>query len=230
VAVGPEKAFECVDVLFIDEAGQYVAGGCTGSVTGSQETVLLGPAATRTPMKGSIQKGGKVGAGHLLNRERRFQKIWNLSARERRLHPKFASSRRSCFYENKLGSDELARARDDGRASVGEGSGKWFVQWSMKETKFQRGISRVIAKIVEGLLSPGVEWFYSKGTRGVKKEDILIVAPYNAQVADLSARLPGMKVGTVDKFQGRKRGVIIRWRRRLLKCAAGMEFLFSLTG
>jgi len=66
----------------------------------------------------------------------------------------------------------------------------------------------MIAKIVEGLLSPGVEWFYSKGNKRVlKKEDILIVAPYNAQVADLSARLPGMKVGTVDSFRGRRR----RW-------------------
>jgi len=63
---------------------------------------------------------------------------------------------------------------------------------------------------VEGLLSPGVEWFYSKGNKRVlKKEDILIVAPYNAQVADLSARLPGMKVGTVDKFQGQEAPVVI---------------------
>jgi len=34
------------------------------------------------------------------------------------------------------------------------------------------------------------------------------VAPYNAQVSDLRARLPKMRIGTVDKFQGQE----ARWR------------------
>jgi uncharacterized protein len=56
------------------------------------------------------------------------------------------------------------------------------------------------------------------------------VAPYNAQVADLSERLPGMRVGTVDKFQGQEAPVIIY---SLTTSAAedaprGMEFLYSL--
>src|SRR5438445_3138944 len=89
----------------------------------------------------------------------------------------------------------------------------------------------MIAKIVEGLLSPGVEWFYSKGNkRALKKEDILIVAPYNAQVADMSARLQGMKIGTVDKFQGQEAPVVIYSMTTSSPEDAprGMEFLFSL--
>jgi hypothetical protein len=40
-------------------------------------------------------------------------------------------------------------------------------------------------------------------------DDILIVAPYNNQVNRLTDRLPGAKVGTVDKFQGQEAAVVI---------------------
>jgi uncharacterized protein len=41
--------------------------------------------------------------------------------------------------------------------------------------------------------------------RVIAHEDILVVAPYNAQVNALSAALPpGVPVGTVDKFQGQE--------------------------
>jgi len=89
----------------------------------------------------------------------------------------------------------------------------------------------LIAKIVDSLLKPGVEWFYSKGNKkALTKEDILIVAPFNAQVADLSARLPGMKIGTVDKFQGQEAAVVIYSMTTSSPEDAprGMEFLFSL--
>ena len=39
--------------------------------------------------------------------------------------------------------------------------------------------------------------------------DILIVAPYNAQTAALKRALPGMRIGTVDKFQGQEAPVVI---------------------
>jgi superfamily I DNA and/or RNA helicase len=41
-------------------------------------------------------------------------------------------------------------------------------------------------------------------------EDILVVAPYNLQVNLLKQTLPpGIKVGTVDKFQGQEASVVI---------------------
>jgi uncharacterized protein len=40
--------------------------------------------------------------------------------------------------------------------------------------------------------------------------DVLIVAPYNAQVGELAKTLPkGSRVGTVDKFQGQEAQVVI---------------------
>jgi uncharacterized protein len=45
--------------------------------------------------------------------------------------------------------------------------------------------------------------------RPVTPADVLVVAPYNAQVRYLSQRVPkGVRVGTVDKFQGQEAPVV----------------------
>ncbi len=60
--------------------------------------------------------------------------------------------------------------------------------------------------------------------------NILIVAPYNAQVGALSERLPGARVGTVDKFQGQEAPVVIYsvTTSSPKDARRGMEFLYSL--
>jgi uncharacterized protein len=61
-------------------------------------------------------------------------------------------------------------------------------------------------------------------------EDILIVAPYNAQVSDLMTRMPQARIGTVDKFQGQQAPVVIYSLTTSSPEDAprGMEFLYSL--
>ena len=56
------------------------------------------------------------------------------------------------------------------------------------------------------------------------------MAPYNAQVSDLLGRLPGMRVGTVDKFQGQEAPIVIYSLTTSSPEDAprGMEFLYSL--
>jgi uncharacterized protein len=67
-----------------------------------------------------------------------------------------------------------------------------------------------VDRIVASLLSPGVTWTDSKGeVRKLRTSDILVVAPYNAQVAAITGRLPDLRVGTVDKFQGQQAPVVI---------------------
>ena len=78
----------------------------------------------------------------------------------------------------------------------------------------------------------GLPWTDSEGaTHPIAVEDILIVAPYNAQVSDLLARLPsGANVGTVDKFQGQEAPIVIYSLTTSSPEDAprGMEFLYSL--
>jgi uncharacterized protein len=88
-----------------------------------------------------------------------------------------------------------------------------------------------IAQLIEGLLLPDVHWIDDKNIRRrLLTEDILIVAPYNAQVAALSRRLPGMRIGTVDKFQGQQAPVVIYSLTTSTPADAprGMEFLYIL--
>jgi uncharacterized protein len=64
----------------------------------------------------------------------------------------------------------------------------------------------------------------------LRAEDILVLAPYNAQISLLARHLPpGVSVGTVDRFQGQEAAVVF------FSFAAssaddvprGMEFLYS---
>jgi uncharacterized protein len=63
-----------------------------------------------------------------------------------------------------------------------------------------------IAKMVAEILGAGTTWFDRKP---VGLDDILIIAPYNAQVFDLKDRIPGARIGTVDKFQGQEAPIVI---------------------
>ena len=61
--------------------------------------------------------------------------------------------------------------------------------------------------------------------------DIIVVAPYNAQVNALQDALPtGIRVGTVDKFQGQEAPVCLvsMTASSAEETTRGMEFLFSL--
>src|SRR2546426_1642959 len=76
-----------------------------------------------------------------------------------------------------------------------------------------------------------VKWIDDNGSsRPLRLDDILIVAPYNAQVSDLSARLQNARVGTVDKFQGQEPPLVIYSLTTSSPEDAphGMEFLYSL--
>jgi uncharacterized protein len=67
--------------------------------------------------------------------------------------------------------------------------------------------------------------------RPLRAEDILAVAPYNAQVAALVEALPalGERIGTVDRFQGQEAPVVIYSMTSSSPEDAprGMEFLYN---
>lgn len=81
------------------------------------------------------------------------------------------------------------------------------------------------------MISGTVQWRNSKNVVNVLSlDDILIIAPYNAQVAELTARMPRARIGTVDKFQGQEAPVVICSMATSSpeEAPRGMEFLYSL--
>ena len=101
----------------------------------------------------------------------------------------------------------------------------------------RRTPARWIVGLYDGLAHPrrGArgEWIERKGAvEPITSAHILIVAPHNSQVALLADRLGsrGVRVGTVDKFQGQQAPIVIySIATSAPECAPrGMEFLYSL--
>jgi len=88
-----------------------------------------------------------------------------------------------------------------------------------------------VCELVADLTRPGVTWKDRHGkVKPVTLEEVLIVAPYNAQVGALKRALPDdARVGTVDKFQGQEAPVVIYSLATSTpeEAPRGMEFLYS---
>jgi uncharacterized protein len=231
----PEKAFESVDVLFIDEAGQMSLADVLAVSQAAKKLVLLGdPQQLERPTKGSHPDGAEKSAlEHLLDGRKTIPAdLGFLLPQTWRLHPKVCKYTAEFFYDDKLRAHPISRSRVLEGHKWLDGAGLWFVPVGHEGNRNSSAEEvEVAARIVEGLLKPEVKWFYSAGnSRRLKEEDILIVAPYNAQVSDLCARLPKMRIGTVDKFQGQEAPVVIYSLTTSSpeEAPRGMEFLYSL--
>jgi uncharacterized protein len=91
--------------------------------------------------------------------------------------------------------------------------------------------AEAIAKLVAEILGSSTTWVDRHGAESaVTLDDILIIAPYNAQVFDLKDRIPGARIGTVDKFQGQEAPIVIYSMTTSTHADAprGMNFLYSL--
>jgi uncharacterized protein len=88
-----------------------------------------------------------------------------------------------------------------------------------------------VARVARSLIEDGSTWVDEHGVkRPVGWEDVLIVAPYNAQVGAIRRRLPPeARVGTVDKFQGQEAPISIYSMTTSSPELAprGMDFLYS---
>lgn len=85
--------------------------------------------------------------------------------------------------------------------------------------------------LVNEILASGTTWTDKHGQeRPVTLDDILIIAPYNAQVFELKDRIPLGRIGTVDKFQGQAAPIVIysMTTSSYADAPRGMEFLYSL--
>jgi predicted RecB family nuclease len=230
-----EDFFQTVDVLFIDEAGQMSLANVLAVAQAAQSLVLIGdPQQLEQPLRGSHPEGAEASAlEHLLAGAKTItpdkglflEKTW-------RLHPKICNFTSEVFYESRLEPREgLINQRIEGHPRMGN-VGLWFVSVNHEgnQNTSPEEVER-IAAIVGELLQPGVNWIDDKGrSEPLTLEDILIVAPYNAQVSDLLNRLRNARVGTVDKFQGQEAPVVIYSLTTSSpeEAPRGMEFLYSL--
>jgi uncharacterized protein len=230
-----QEFHESVDVLFIDEAGQFPLANAVAASQGARSLVLLGdPQQLESPLQGTHPEGSDASAlHHILSGRETMPEDLGLFIREtRRLAPTICAFTSELFYEGRLVSvDGLERQVLEGHPVL-NGSGLWFAPVAHRGNRntSPEEIERV-AHLVESLVQPGVKWTNAEGQgHQVSPNDILIVAPYNAHVAALRRRLSNVAIGTVDKFQGQQAPIVIYSMATSSPEDAprGMEFLYSL--
>lgn len=230
-----EDYFEAVDVLFVDEAGQMSLANVLVVSQAAKSLVLLGdPQQLEQPLRGSHPEGADLSAlEHLLAGAKTIPPDKGLFLeRTWRLHPKLTEFTSEVFYEGRLQSrDGLEKQLIEGHGWLGK-CGLWYfpVEHQGNQNASVEEVD-VIVGLVNSLVRPGVTWVDDKADRRpLQLNDILIVAPYNTQVSDLSLRLPSARIGTVDKFQGQQAPIVIYSMTTSSPEDAprGMEFLYSL--
>lgn len=223
-----------VDVLFVDEAAQMSLANVLAISAAAASAVLLGdPRQLEQPMQGSHPEGTDVSAlDHLLDGRQTIGADEGLFLDQTwRLHPDICAFTSELYYEGRLhprhGLENQAILLDG--PFGGTGLRYVAVEHVGNQSASPEEAARV-QEIVDQVLSAGARWRDRDGIeRPLALDDILIIAPYNAQVFEIQERLPGARVGTVDKFQGQEAPMVIYSVASSSHADAprGMEFLYS---
>ena len=228
-------AFEIVDVLFVDEAAQMSLANVLAVSQAAKTVVLIGdPQQLDQPMQGSHPEGTDVSAlDHILGGERTIVADKGLFLEETwRLHPAICAFTSELFYDGKL------RAKDGLEQQVIKGAGPITKSGLYLLPVGHSGNqncspeeAQAVSDLVRAILAGTPTWVDREGQeKPLTLGDIVIITPYNAQVFEIEQRLPGARVGTVDKFQGQEAPIAIYSTATSSHADAprGMEFLYSL--
>ena len=202
-----------LDLLVIDEAGQFCLANTIAVAASAANLLLLGdpqqlPQVSQgthpEPVNGSAL-GWLVEGHRTLPAERGY-----FLDRSRRMHPAVCDPVSVLAYEGRL---QPYREVTAARRLEGYSPGVHVVRvphdGNATESPEE---AAAIADQISALV--GLAWTAEDGTRPLTAADVLVLAPYNAQVLLLrehlaAAGLGDARVGTVDKFQGTEAPVAI---------------------
>jgi uncharacterized protein len=228
-------AVNSVDVLFVDEAAQMSLANVLAISQAAPRLVLLGdPQQLDQPMQGSHPEGTDVSAlHHVLGGAQTLEADRGLFLAETwRLHPQICSFTSEMFYASRLHPRPGLEMQSVTSASRVNGAGLRFLSIPTRGNQSSSPEeANAVQQLVAEVLASSATWTDKHGVeRTLTLQDILIIAPYNAQVFELAERIPGARIGTVDKFQGQEAPVVIysMTTSSYADAPRGMEFLYSL--
>jgi predicted RecB family nuclease len=182
---------QTLDYLFVDEAGQVSLADALALGTAARTLVLLGDPVQLAQVTQAIHPGGSGVSvlEHLLGGHATIPEDRGLFLEHSfRMHPDVCRYVSTAFYEGRLES-----AVADRPCPAGTG-----LRWLAVEHEGNRTASVEEAAAIRAEIE----------ARGLSPADVMVVAPYNMQVRLLTRELPGVRVGTVDKFQGQEAPVV----------------------
>ncbi|WP_425955429.1 TM0106 family RecB-like putative nuclease [Xylanimonas sp. McL0601] len=203
-----------LDLLVVDEAGQYSLGTTIAASVAARNLLLLGdpqqlPQVSQGTHPEPVDTSalGWVADGHdVLPPE-----LGYFLAASRRMHPAVSLPVSELSYEGRLHSHPTASSRSlDG---VEPGLHVRPVRHAGRSTESPEEAAEVAA-IVASLVGRSWSAWTDDGVRTLTASDVVVVTPYNAQVLCVRAALDAAglteaRVGTVDKFQGQEAVVAI---------------------
>lgn len=202
-----------VDTLFIDEAGQFSLANAIAVSVAADNLVLLGdPQQLAQPSNGVHPPGAGVSVlEHVLNGHATIddslgiflEKTW-------RMHPHITRFISEAFYDGRLESEPGCAGQALAGSDFLPTPGIYLLPIAHEGNRIA---SREEAAQLKLLLSELAEkeWTTFEGTtKKIEAHELLVVAPYNAQVSLIRRTLGvDIPVGTVDKFQGQEGAVAI---------------------
>ncbi len=228
---------DLLDVLFVDEAGQMSLANVVSMGGAARSIVLLGdPNQLPQVSQGTHPEGAGASAlEHLVGDAATIAPERGILLDTTfRLHPVINDYISEIFYEGKLRPHpSTSRIRIAGGDDIGGVGIAWLpVEHALDQSRSRDEAARV-AELIARLR--GRSWTDRHGVSGrLGLGEILVVAPYNAHVAEIH-RAVGQRlrerahVGTVDKFQGQEGTVAIYSMATSSPDDAprGMDFLYS---
>ncbi|ROS62625.1 uncharacterized protein EDF38_1737 [Frigoribacterium sp. PhB160] len=199
-----------LDLLVVDEAGQFSLAPTIASSVATQRLLLLGdpqqlPQVSQGQHPEPVDESalGWLADGH----DVLPASLGYFLSRTYRMHPAVTEPVSRLSYEGALESRAPERSLD----GVEPGLHVVPVLHSGNTTSSTEEAARVV-ELVASIV--GRSWSDERGTRLLTDDDVIVVAPYNAQGAVIrealdTAGLTGTTVGTVDLFQGREAVVAI---------------------
>lgn len=223
------------DLLFVDEASQYSLANALAAALCADSVVLLGdpqqlPQVTKASHPGDsgaavleyLLDGADTIAG---DRGVLLPTSW-------RMHPDVCAFVSERSYESKLHSrEQCARRRVDAAGGEITGAGLRRIEVDHAgRSQSSPEEAEAIAAACAALLAGATVTDDEGATRTLRAEDILVVAPYNMAVRCIQSAVPkGVRVGTVDRFQGQEAPVVFY----AMTCSAredvprGLDFLLD---
>ncbi|GHF66019.1 uncharacterized protein FHX82_006029 [Amycolatopsis bartoniae] len=223
---------EPFDVLIVDEAGQFALADALAVSTAARNLVLLGdPQQLPQVVQGTHPAGAEASAlGHLLGDADVIPPgLGYFLDQTRRMHPDVCEPVSRLSYAGKLHAHPSTAQR--GIDGVRSGLHVLEVDHRGNTTRSVEEAEAVV-ELVSAV--HGRKWTDHDGVRRLADEDILVVAPYNMQTRTVARALeraghPGVRVGTVDRFQGQEAPVVLATMTSssAVDLPRGLDFLLS---
>ncbi|RNC97005.1 MAG: TM0106 family RecB-like putative nuclease [Oricola sp.] len=201
------------DYLIVDEAGQVSIANILAMARSAHSIVLVGdPMQLPQPLQGSHPgDSGRSCLEYLIDEHRVIPSDRGVFIPvTRRMHPRICGFISTAVYEGRLRSDHASGTQAlisrEGEDLVG--AGMRSVTHLGRSQVSPEEIQAITDRIAEIL---GATYRDRDGKeRTIGHSDILVVAPYNAQVNALRTAFPSeIRVGTVDRFQGQEAPVCL---------------------